>query len=151
MTRPEYVTVDDERRELEVADVLKRRLRVDHVMKNPRFFPMDLTLLRGGDVVGFAEVKSRKVQSTHYKDMILSVARAINIHNFSAVTGRPTMLVYNFIDRMMGVKIIPGHQYTWQMAVMGRNDRGDPDDIEPAYLIPVSGMITLATKQPVDN
>lgn len=145
--RPDYVTSADEDREREVADILKSKLSVDEVRKNPRFFPMDLSLLRNGTVVCFAEVKSRNFESTEYPDVFLSVARAINMSNFASVTGLPVLLVWNFVDAMMGISIRKGLEAPWPIKMAGRTDRNDTDDIEPMFMVPVHKLKILQRKE----
>ena len=143
--RPQYVSDEDERLEMAVAFVLKRRFDLDSVVKNPRFFPMDLSLMRGSRVIGFAEVKSRYFPSTKYDEVFLSVARAINMANFAAVSGRPVILVWNFSDKMLGLSIRDGWHAPWPIAMGGRTDRDDSEDIEPIFLVPVRELKEVDT------
>lgn len=104
--------------------------------ETPEFFSYDFTLIKDGQCAGFLEVKRRKVTSSQYPDVILSLNKWLELSLLTKVTGKPVFLVVQYLDRACMVRV-DGKP---EIRIGGRTDRGGHSDVEPVVAIPMSEM-----------
>lgn len=104
--------------------------------ETPEFFHYDFTLIKGGQCAGFLEVKCRRVMSSKYPDVILSLNKWLELSTLTTVTGKPVFLVVQYLDKACMYRV-DGKP---EIRIGGRTDRGGPSDVEPVVAIPVAAM-----------
>lgn len=141
MRRPTYVTEQDKRNEIAVAQKLTNLWSCE-AHRTPEKYAVDFALSRGGSVQAMAEVKFRY---RSYPTLLLSLHKYTAMCLSSEVTGLPHLLVvswpeskgrvirYTRVNRSLHTRVVMG----------GRKDRGDPDDIEPMVEIPIEKFSLL--------
>lgn len=134
--RPRYETAYDMADERGVAERLSVLWSCD-LRKMPEFYPCDWAFVRSQKVVGLAEGKCRKVMSSAYPTLILSLHKWTDLQRYAQHT--PTLLVARFNDC---IKWIPVDGKPREVGIGGRKDRGDWQDTEPVVHIPIKEMKT---------
>lgn len=134
MGRPAYETKQDKRREHEVLGALSVKWKCEAIPSD-RFHTYDAVLKRDGKVVGCVEIKCRDMGIDRYPHLIISKKKCDLI--VSLCNRHPhkpkALLVVSLHDRIVGTELTP---LKYETAVGGRNDRGDPADVEIVYQIP---------------
>ncbi len=99
-----------------------------------QFYQVDWIFLKDNKIVRFAEFKRRQVNSSTYPDIILS------LHKWEALLlwgkYKPSAFFVTFNDKTMFIKATNNHGY--KIALAGRRDRGDKQDIEPCIHLPIT-------------
>lgn len=132
--RPVYETPEDLKRQEAVARVFENEWKCK-LVRNKALDPIDYNVVRNDtQVVAFAEVKCRAVESSRYDSIILSLRKAVTGVMQSELTGKPFMLLVGFEDCYAHVPIKRDHLS--RIKIAGRTDRGDPDDMEACIEIP---------------
>ena len=132
MSRPLYETPEHPRREQEVIDKIKAVWKCD-VKKLPIAYRLDYVLLQDNKPVAVMEIKCRNAM---YEEMHLSLHKCMAGKEMSKSVGLPFILVYEFKDKgIYWHKIEDG---PLELAIGGRTDRGDWQDIEPMAVFRLS-------------
>ena len=138
MNRPFYESKDDIAREKAVADWLGDRWSVA-VRKNPRHYAVDYCAVRNGAVVAWLEIKNRaytKDQIVKWGGYMMGASKVAGMAYLSAVSKKPAFLCVRLSGVVYVMKYNPEAEYRTEYR--GRTDRGDPDDMEPCLMFPMS-------------
>lgn len=102
---------------------------------NALSYGLDYALLdRHDKVIGWAEVKRRHNPMKQYKTLFIAAQKIMKVRIFSALYPLPVKYFAGFDDAigMLDLTIPPSF-----IAIGGRTDRNDPDDIEPMCHYPI--------------
>lgn len=141
MTRPQYEAAEDRANEF---SALSKFARAWDVFIGPRDETTGATFLhnKDGSPVVFAEVKCRRIPSFRYRSLKLSAKKVAHAKAAWTTTSIPTVLVVQFVDRLMFTKLYP-LKTPLPECVWGRSDRGDPEDIEKAVEISMDKFLEV--------
>lgn len=133
--RPTYESAGDRRNESGVIDRVCRAWSCKAV-KLPIQYKLDYALCRIGEVAAFAEVKVRTHTFGTYPTYILSYSKKVAAMQYEF----PCFLIVSFEGdiRYADLKKIDSF-----VRIGGRNDRNDPQDVEPVVHIPMGSFTKL--------
>lgn len=124
--RPIYENSATSRAEQEAIEIFcRRKLRA---FKLPRRYEIDYMLQRVGAMYGWAEVKVRPGVERH-DTFMLSCAKVMSGRRLSEVFGGRFLVVVRRTDDLMVLDAVAERPI--KIAMGGRTDRGDDQDIEP--------------------
>lgn len=127
VSRPLYERDRDLREEEKAIEILCRRGKLA-AHKLPRRYEIDYLMMQRGGLYGWAEVKVRPGVERH-DTFMLSCAKVMAGRRLAEVFGGRFIVVVRRTDDMMVLDALshrPGF-----VAMGGRTDRGDDQDIEP--------------------
>ncbi len=133
MMRPRYETEGDRIAEAEVAGQLHKHWDCT-LHKTPPKYPYDFVAERGGKLRGLIEIKRRSTAATLYPTYMISADKIIKCGNASEVLGVSFYLVVQFSDLLLWWEYNRGD---FDLALGGRRDRNDAQDIEPVVHIDI--------------
>lgn len=136
MTRPLYESAGDLKNERQVATLLCSLWGMD-AHKLPRTYSLDYAMTSRSNtkkVVAFVEIKCRQVPSWQYDTLLISMAKVLRGKAIARETNIPTMLIVRWNDMVGGIDF---KDIDSEISLGGRTDRGDQQDVEPVYLIPI--------------
>lgn len=136
--RPRYETREDLTREAELSRVASKKFNCTF-SKMPDRYGLDFCATRDGRVVCFAEVKVRTTPFSMYQTYMISLGKVMAARNLAGVTGLPSLLIVGWSDAW-GQTRLDIDPWVGSISVGGRTDRGDPQDIEPVVMIPMSAF-----------
>jgi hypothetical protein len=128
-----YESSHDLDQEQSVASVLSKAWNCEF-HKLPISYHVDWMLMREGKGVAFAELKSRKVPSTQYKTLMLSLSKWIKGNDLRRATTLPFLIIAKFTD---GIFYLDSYSADVDFGIGGRTDRGDSQDIEPVVYMEI--------------
>lgn len=137
--RPTYEKKENRRKELQAADVIRKlwwpdqRTQVQHL---PVKSVLDLAFVRDSVILGFGEVKVRTNDHDRYPTYMLSLEKWMTGVALRKNLRLPVWLFVQFADQLMWAPF--AHVEGIEVGMGGRYDRGDPQDVEPVALIPLS-------------
>ena len=132
--RPSYETTADREREADIAATLADAWRCQLIPMPPKT-PFDYAAARGGKVQALVEIKTRTNHANKYPTYMIS-AEKINECLTRSINWRvPFYLVVSFQDQIM---FWSGKSMGFSLEIGGRQDRGDSQDIELVYQIPMT-------------
>lgn len=135
---PVFITAQDRQVEAEVAAVLEKAWGCELRSFGP-LCPVDCYAIRGGRLVGLAEIKSRSHASTAYETVFLNMRKWLALTLGSVAVGVPALFAVRFTDGVFWVPVADVDARS--VTVGGRRDRaGVSNDIEPVILVPVAIM-----------
>ena len=137
MARPLYETADDRQRELAAVNRLLRGTEKT-VRKLPIRYGVDFAIITNGEITAWAEVKCRNNSSALYPTLMISAAKIWQGVYTSINTGKPFFVVAEWTDKIGFIRIETVKDI--KIGFGGRTDRGDTQDIEPVYLIPIKAF-----------
>jgi hypothetical protein len=96
-------------------------------------------------VVAFIEIKVRKYSSAKIDEMggyMISLSKIVAAKQFAMAAGIRSILAVSLTD---GIYYFPIDKKftTDDLAIKGRTDRGDWEDVEPCVLIPMNEFLEL--------
>tara|TARA_R110000751_G_scaffold231149_3_gene332553 strand:+ start:1141 stop:1569 length:429 start_codon:yes stop_codon:yes gene_type:complete len=133
VTRPIYETAAD----LEVENGIARHLKAEYGLdcrKLPVSYRIDWAVFKGKKLVGFMELKARKVTKTKYPTLILSLSKLMAGCELASKTSTIFWLGVKWLDTFGVCRITPPFR---NVEMGGRTDRNDAADIEPVVHVPV--------------
>lgn len=134
--RPLYETEVDRKNETRIAAVLARVWQRT-LKKNPRFYPIDYSVLLDGDVRALIEIKHRPGLRYGFGDGYYLSAQKVGAGKMlTYATGCPCLLAVEFSDGALWWLDFDHLQYPPRAKWHGRDDRGDPQDFEPCVVFP---------------
>lgn len=138
LRRPIYETTADIDRERAVAEWVCALWGCE-ARKNPRLYAVDYCAMKAGKLAGWLEVKCRnytrdKLES--WGGYMMGASKVVGMANLMAVSQRPAFLCVNLAGEVYAMKYDPTAGYRTEFR--GRTDRGDPDDMEPCVMFPMS-------------
>lgn len=131
-----YITQEDLLNEGTVAEQVERRWG-GKVHRFPKFTPIDFWIEKGERVVAVAELKTRKVTTTAYDTIWLSVAKWLALSLTTTALQVKGLFVVKFVD---DTRYIPIEEIDTTRVGIGRNKERDKDTEEPVILVPVKSM-----------
>jgi hypothetical protein len=137
MSRPLYETPENLKREQEVANAIKEKWKCD-IRKLPIAYRLDYMILKNNKPVAVLEIKCRNAM---YEEMYLSLHKWMAGKELSRNVGVPFILAYEFKDK--GIYWHTVNEEKPELAVGGRTDRGDWQDIEPMVVFRLSKFTVL--------
>lgn len=134
MARPLYETSNDRDRELIAINRLLKGTDKEPI-KLPIIYGIDYAVKEDGCITSWVEVKCRSNESTKYPTLMISAAKIWTGVEMFQITKLPFFLVCEWTDKIGFLKIHTVAGYC--IRIGGRTDRGDAQDIEPVYYIPI--------------
>ena len=137
-----FVSDEDEDNEREVAAMLESRWRCK-LRKFGKLDPIDWWAERDGKVVAFVELKCRKIPSTKYSTVFVTLRKWLDLlraHEWT-IDGVPSLIVVRWTDRIGYYEITdlpPG-----RLSVLRRREHRVEQDTEPAFELPISAFTWL--------
>jgi hypothetical protein len=132
--RPTYETAADLANEAGLLQFIAERAGCT-AHKIPKRYHSDHAMVRGGEVVAFVEAKCRTFPSTKFPTYMLSLEKVLAARAFLGA-GKNAFLAVRWSDNRVATVNLA--RCVFKVVVGGRTDRGDPDDIEPVAMIPLS-------------
>lgn len=136
--RPLYETQQDLQNEVQAIQAVGDAWGCEF-FKLPISYVMDFAAIRGGDVVGFVEVRTRKNTSTQYPTIMFSLNKYLKAQEYADV-GLSTILLVQYTDAIKYLDITEKHD---RLVIGGRNHLRDSADIEPVVHFNTDRMRTL--------
>ncbi len=143
MSRPMYETQADLRNEAAVIEILSQKWRVNF-HKLPIKYHLDYAATRNGKVVAYVEVKVRKYTMERIGQMggyMLSVGKLQTAKQLCEISSAAFCLAVQCTDGLHWIAIKDFTEFP--VAITGRTDRGDSQDVEPCVLIPAGRFTSL--------
>jgi hypothetical protein len=137
--RPLYESAHDRMNESNVSDTLSSAWKCKFV-KLPISYHVDWMLLRNNEIVAFAELKTRKVSSTQYPTLILSLNKWMKGLDLANTTGKPFIIIAKWTD---GIFYFFARPDGVTFGYGGRIDRNDSQDMEPVAFINTKNFIKV--------
>lgn len=136
--RPLYETQSDVLRETDFSLIISKKFNCT-LSKLPMRYGLDFTAMRDGRAVSFIETKVRTNAVSAYSTYMLSVGKFTHADALTRSTGLPCFLCVMWSDAWgyTPLRANPG----FEVAFGGRSDRGDAQDMEPVFLIPMSSFV----------
>ena len=138
--RPLYETPEDRSNEMKVAKLLSADWGCD-LSKLKIACAIDFALTRGGKVAALMEVKCRKYSSQALDNLggiILSAHKVQAGMRWADTHGVKFIIALGLEDGIFFLSLNPGDKVDgFGLEIMGRKDRGDPQDMEPCVIIPI--------------
>lgn len=101
----------------------------------------DATFWRNDERVAVGEVKVRTCDRSKYKTYLISKAKIDSV--FERWHPMPFLLIVEWTDGIYWLIVTEVSKQHWVVEEGGRQDRGDPKDMEPCYLIPIEEFTRL--------
>ena len=133
MTRPTYETEADLEVEQGVASQLEAEFGLE-CCKLPISYRIDWAVFKGGNLIGFMELKARNVKKNQYPTLILSLSKLMAGCELASKTNTIFWLGVKWTDSLSVCRITSPFQ---NIEMGGRTDRNDSADIEPVVHLPI--------------
>lgn len=108
-----------------------------HLQKLKMSMGLDFAIVKKSKIVGFAELKCRKVTKNQYPTYLIGLSKIIYAKNINQSCQKPVILFVKWADCAGWVRL-DDPELKFDLAMGGRKDRNDWQDIEPICFIPVS-------------
>jgi len=132
--RPYYENQRDLSNEHLVATILKEK-GID-LVKMPISYRLDFAMLRKGKVRGFAEVKTRNNRHDKYPTLMISLGKVMAARQLAEVSETRSVLLVQYLDGIYWCNFAS----PFEVAMGGRWDRADDDDVEPVAHFPIEAF-----------
>lgn len=106
-------------------------------------YPVNYALYKHGKLMTLVEVKCRNVRMWEFPTLIMSVRKLGKAAEFARQHKVPLMVVTKWSDKLGYVRVNDPSIYTTKTG--GRTDRGDTQDIERLYEIPIGSFKLFPT------
>ncbi len=136
MSRPIYETEGDRLNETFLKSRLEKIWNCK-LIKLPKKSMLDFCAERDREIVAFIEMKHRSKPAGSYATYMLSLAKLQAARRLYEDTGKPCLLVVQWTDLLEMVDLA---KCDFTVAMGGRTDRGDSQDVEPVVHIPFTGF-----------
>ena len=138
MMRPIYESSRDRENQERVARKLEIAWKVKLKATEQLHFA-DYWVRKGGALVGIVEIKCRLgYYSTSFPTLMIGTRKILNSQEYIADSDLKFILVPQWKDGIFWRRILS--DTTFKVEVGGRKDRGDPQDMEECFFIPVSSF-----------
>lgn len=131
--RPRYENNASLEMERKIATVICEAFNVE-VAKLPIAYRVDYAVLKDGEITAFLEVKHREIKKDTYPDIILALGKYLAGKELYERTGRRFIFAIGTYDGVFWTDL---SESQYPLAIGGRVDRGDWQDIEPMIRIPM--------------
>ena len=129
MSRPIYETDHNRKKESDAALLIEQRLNLT-VVQNKRLYPADYSLTKSnGTIKAIGEIKVRNNPRFKYDTFFISADKVCKCKAFAREFGIPFFLFVWWDDGLYGIDL--SNKEPMKIAIGGRRDRGDNQDIEP--------------------
>ncbi len=125
--RPIYETANDTSAEEETALMCAKAFKAK-CEKLPKLHHMDYVFLRNGIICAFGEIKCRTCRHDDHKTYMISLNKLIHAMQYSQLAGIVCLLIVRWTNRLGFIDVSTPHDF---IAMGGRSDRNDEQDIEP--------------------
>ena len=132
--RPRYESKQDLNNERLVADALEN-IGVE-VYKLPVQYRLDWLLRKGGQPIGFAEVKARRCDMKTYPTVMISLSKVMHAKMLTEATGLPCYLILLYRDGLARLDFAAD----FSVGPGGRSDRNDPQDHDVCAFYPIERL-----------
>jgi len=140
MTRKMYETDEDLKRESELVDEISLRWNCD-LYKLPIQYHLDYVAQREGRIRAFLEMKCRTFEMDRYPTFMISMSKVMWSRLLFGVSGKETFLIVKWTDKIARCDLL---HCKYDVAMGGRTDRGDWQDVDPCCYIPLSEFKVIA-------
>lgn len=104
--------------------------------KLPISYRLDFAMFRDGKLRGFAEVKTRNNRHDSYPTLIISLGKVMAARQLAEVSETRSVLLVQYLDGLYWCNFAT----PFEVAMGGRWDRGDDDDVEPVAHYPIEAF-----------
>ena len=132
--RPRYERPRDLTNEQRVAARMKERGIELH--KLPMSYRLDFAMFRDGKLRGFAETKARNNRFRSYPTLMISLGKVMAARQLAEISDTRSVLLVKFLDEIVWCDFAS----SFEVAMGGRWDRGDDDDVEPVAHYPIEAF-----------
>jgi len=132
--RPVYETDHDRLEEREVMKSLSSISRLGFALM-PRFYAYDATLLRNGECCAWVDAKRRYHPRSKYDTYMLSCKKVSDLRKEQWATNIQALVAVKWDDYLGVISADRFVLLNDMVAMGGREDRDDPDDVEPCFFI----------------
>lgn len=132
--RPRYERPRDLTNEQRVAARMKER--GIELRKLPISYRLDFAMFRDGKLRGFAEVKTRNNRHDTYPTLMISLGKVMAARQLAEVSETRSVLLVQYLDGIYWCNFAS----PFEVAMGGRWDRGDDDDVEPVAHYPIEAF-----------
>jgi len=132
--RPRYERPRDLTNEQRVAARMKER--GIELRKMPISYRLDFAMFRDGKLRGFAEVKTRNNRHDTYPTLMISLGKVMAARQLAEVSETRSVLLVQYLDGIYWCNFAS----PFEVAMGGRWDRGDDDDVEPVAHYPIEAF-----------
>jgi len=140
MTRKMYETEEDLKRESQLADEISNRWNCD-LHKLPLQYHLDYVAERDKEIRAFLELKCRTFEMDKYPTFMISLSKMMWSKLLFGASGKETFLIVRWTDKIARCDLL---HCDYKVAMGGRRDRGDWQDIDPCCYIPLSEFTVIA-------
>ena len=105
-------------------------------------YELDCLLLRNGVGCAWLEMKIRTNAKAAYPTYMISFGKIMAARRLSEGSGLPSFLAVQWTDGIRYIRLDEIKKF--DVAIGGRRDRDDAQDIEPVILIPIDDFIPMA-------
>lgn len=133
LARPAYETSQDLENEDKVRRIIEGTWSCQ-VKKLPLRYMVDWAIFREQQLCAYAEFKQRSHRLGDYPTLILSHQKWVTGKTLANEAGVPFIVVVRFKDQLAYCETKQAASVSWA----GREDRNDPQDLEPVVHIPHS-------------
>tara|TARA_R110000868_G_scaffold261331_3_gene519437 strand:+ start:11080 stop:11466 length:387 start_codon:yes stop_codon:yes gene_type:complete len=98
-------------------------------------FPVNYALYKNGRLITLVEVKCRRTAMWQFPTLIMSTRKLDRAYELAERSGVPLMVVTKWADNLGYLRVRDPYRYPVKTG--GRTDRGDEQDIEALYDIPI--------------
>lgn len=138
LARPLYEKGDDLLKERQVIDFFSQKFKCTFA-KLPVRYGLDYSLIRGGEVRAFAEIKCRTNDVSRYDTYMMSLGKKMSAEALRSVTGLDCFLIVKWTDAVGYIKMNTDSK----VLIGGRVDRNDWQDTEPVVHYPIDSFTLL--------
>lgn len=132
--RPRYERPRDLTNEQRVAARMKER--GIELRKMPISYRLDFAMFRDGKLRGFAEVKTRNNRHDTYPTLMISLGKVMAARQLAEVSETRSVLLVQYLDGIYWCNFAS----PFEVAMGGRWDRADDDDVEPVAHFPIEAF-----------
>ena len=146
MSRPFYETQTDRDNELQAVRFLLKDKKIPYeIYKLPTRYEIDFALFSEGKIAYLVEVKCATYSFYKHPNFIISVAKFVRGMQLAEAMNVPFLVVSRWTDYTghYRIKSLADLKIKWG----GRTDRGDSQDVEPLYCIPVGDFTVKSNSE----
>ena len=132
--RPRYERPRDLVNESKVAERMAQR--GIELRKMPISYRLDFAMFRDGKLRGFAEVKTRNNRHDTYPTLMISLGKVMAARQLAEVSETRSVLLVQYLNGIYWCNFAS----PFEVAMGGRWDRADDDDVEPVAHFPIEAF-----------
>lgn len=142
--RPRYETNQDRENEKLISEIVEKHLSMK-ANKMPVSYILDYFMTQGGNGVAVLEVKARKIESSEFDDVFLSVKKWNEGIRY-AMQGYQFLMAFGMLDGVYLFEYHPSFNNDLVRTIYGGRalSQRDSADVEPICLLPVKWMVKIS-------